>query len=309
MAETDDMPWLKIRYSLPGDGRLFQMQKSLNSDIDTVLGKLMRLWIWVSQESVNGYVEGVIPDNIDDVVGKKGFAKALVEVRWLIFTKAGCQFMHFDDHLSGLAKRMAVDDYSGQVPGHIRHEREKQKKQEIVSTTNALFHGKPPAPPKKPSHRNLPYAPGFDSFWQQYPRKQGKVIALRIWNKINPGEELLPVIIKALKDQCTWPEWLKDNGQYIPHASTWLNQERWNDLPTKAATKEQVVQRDEERLQEIAAERERIRLEDAQRSSLSLKKQEAKESAAVAAVIKEAEEDAREIVEIPGFMEAYVDDE
>lgn len=24
-------------------------------------------------------------------------------------------------------------------------------------------------------------------------------------------------------------DWLKDNGQYIPYPSTWLNQKRWED--------------------------------------------------------------------------------
>lgn len=27
-------------------------------------------------------------------------------------------------------------------------------------------------------------------------------------------------------------DWLKDNGQYIPYPSTWLNQKRWEDEGT-----------------------------------------------------------------------------
>jgi DNA replication protein DnaC len=35
------------------------------------------------------------------------------------------------------------------------------------------------------------------------------------------------------------PQWTKDGGQFIPHAATWLNQERWNDeLEAKVGSNE-----------------------------------------------------------------------
>jgi hypothetical protein len=35
-------------------------------------------------------------------------------------------------------------------------------------------------------------------------------------------------------------QWKKDNGEFIPHPATWLNQERWNDeikINTKVGSK------------------------------------------------------------------------
>jgi len=69
----------------------------------------------------------------------------------------------------------------------------------------------------------------FDIFWQAYPRKIGKKPALKIWNKLNPSEELVRTILKAIEAQKETKNWKKDNGQFIPHPSTWLNNNRWED--------------------------------------------------------------------------------
>lgn len=70
---------------------------------------------------------------------------------------------------------------------------------------------------------------GFEIFWQNYPRKVGRKKALEAWLKIQPDEELAKRIITGLLSAMQSKQWKKDNGQFIPHPSTWLNQERWND--------------------------------------------------------------------------------
>ena len=43
---------------------------------------------------------------------------------------------------------------------------------------------------------------------------------------------------KALAAWTVSTDWTKDGGQFIPHASTWLNGKRWEDeLPQPAAAK------------------------------------------------------------------------
>lgn len=76
----------------------------------------------------------------------------------------------------------------------------------------------------------------FERFWQAYPRKIGKTAAKRHFYsalKRNQTEilwpELIRTILDALREQCKQEQWKKDNGKYIPHPSTWLNGERWND--------------------------------------------------------------------------------
>jgi len=37
-------------------------------------------------------------------------------------------------------------------------------------------------------------------------------------------------MLAAIERQRGSQQWVKDNGQFIPHAATWLNQERWQDV-------------------------------------------------------------------------------
>jgi hypothetical protein len=69
----------------------------------------------------------------------------------------------------------------------------------------------------------------FEKFWQYYPKKVGKDAALKAFTKRKPDEKLLLQMLKALAVQKGQPNWIKEDGQYIPNPATWLNQGRWED--------------------------------------------------------------------------------
>lgn len=69
----------------------------------------------------------------------------------------------------------------------------------------------------------------FNSFWLCYPRKIGKKAAQRAWLKATDKPELVD-IIQAIEKAKQSEQWRKDNGAYIPHPATWLNQGRWDDV-------------------------------------------------------------------------------
>lgn len=73
----------------------------------------------------------------------------------------------------------------------------------------------------------------FHLFWKAYPRKVGKGAAEKIWVKIKADFGLFEKIIGAIEDQRMGETWSKDNGVYIPHPATWLNQRRWEDETVK----------------------------------------------------------------------------
>lgn len=75
----------------------------------------------------------------------------------------------------------------------------------------------------------VPAIADFQRFWIPYPRKNGKADAVKAWAKLKPSDELLDQMLEALKTQKQSREWIKDDGQYIPYASTWLNGRRWED--------------------------------------------------------------------------------
>jgi hypothetical protein len=72
---------------------------------------------------------------------------------------------------------------------------------------------------------------GFASFWEPYPRKVAKAEALKAFKKQHINGEL-PLILADIEKRKTSEDWLKSNGQFIPHPATYLNQRRWEDEST-----------------------------------------------------------------------------
>ena len=66
----------------------------------------------------------------------------------------------------------------------------------------------------------------FEKFWAEYPRKEGKQKARAAFEKVGVP---LQTLLDAITAQKRSAQWSKDNGQFIPHAATWLNGKRWED--------------------------------------------------------------------------------
>lgn len=74
-----------------------------------------------------------------------------------------------------------------------------------------------------------PLKENFELFWSAYPKKQNKAKA-KIWfEKNKPNEELMNIILSKLEMFKRTKEWKKNNGQFIPMPTTWLNGKRWED--------------------------------------------------------------------------------
>lgn len=69
----------------------------------------------------------------------------------------------------------------------------------------------------------------FEVFWKAYPRKVAKKYAGKIWQNMKVNDIFFDTIMKALEIQKKSKQWTDEKGQFIPHPSKWLNQERWND--------------------------------------------------------------------------------
>jgi hypothetical protein len=69
-------------------------------------------------------------------------------------------------------------------------------------------------------------APGFEEFWQAYPKRTGKGACAKIWAKKKPP---LDTCLATLAWQKKSEQWTKEGGQFIPLPATWLNQDRWLD--------------------------------------------------------------------------------
>lgn len=69
----------------------------------------------------------------------------------------------------------------------------------------------------------------FIQFWEAYPKKVNKKGCYKSFCKIKNLKEEMPLILEALERFKASKGWQKDNGQFIPHPTTWINQERWKD--------------------------------------------------------------------------------
>jgi hypothetical protein len=68
----------------------------------------------------------------------------------------------------------------------------------------------------------------FDEFWKAYPRKTNKGFARKVFEKLKVDDVMLTKMITAIYVQ-NKNVWKDKDQQYIPHPSTWLNGERWDD--------------------------------------------------------------------------------
>lgn len=69
----------------------------------------------------------------------------------------------------------------------------------------------------------------FESFWAFYPRKVGKAQARKAWKKLNPSDETVKLIAENIALRTMSGDWQTADKTFIPHAATYLNNERWCD--------------------------------------------------------------------------------
>lgn len=72
---------------------------------------------------------------------------------------------------------------------------------------------------------------GFEDFWEVYPRKKEKKRAQAAW-KSAVKREPAAGIITAAKNYAEERKSVKDGEQFTKHASTWLNNDCWEDYRT-----------------------------------------------------------------------------
>jgi len=132
-------------------------------------------------------------------------------------------FINNDNEVLNWDKRQFVSDSSAE---RVAKHRERMKQSSNVTVT-------PPEQNRTDTEHNITeqiYMDDFDMFWMTYPKKVGKEAAKKAWLKVNPN---LTVVLQALSWQKESPQWFKNNGQFIPNPSTWINQHRWEDEQLK----------------------------------------------------------------------------
>lgn len=70
----------------------------------------------------------------------------------------------------------------------------------------------------------------FDEFWKAYPKKLAKAEARKAWGQTKSVRPDLTKLLSSIEAACKTEQWARNGGMFIPHASTWLRGERWDDV-------------------------------------------------------------------------------
>ena len=106
------------------------------------------------------------------------------------------------------------------------NENDQQIDQEVTSKRPASDHK---TRSREVKNKEITYSVEFELFWKTYPKRTGKIKALEAWNKYNGSRPPIEIIIRKIEELKKTDQWSRDNGQYIPNPSTWINQGRWDD--------------------------------------------------------------------------------
>lgn len=138
--------WIAMRVDLPDEPEVIRMAGILNIEIDSVVGKLLRVWGWFDTHTADGNAPGVTEAFLDRFAGAPGFAKAMRSVGWLDGPADGVAMPHFERYTGSSAKKRVqtnrrVAKFRGcnapSVTESVTTEQEQDKTEPLGNTTTA----------------------------------------------------------------------------------------------------------------------------------------------------------------------------
>ena len=256
------MAWIESHQELEKHPKILRLSLAMNWSLDETIGKVHRFWWWCLDYAPIGDLRGV------DALGMaRGlhltedeatrFMPALMDAHFV------CTIAIPPSYRGKIREKYANQpwrvhdwiEYAGRYLRDTKFKRRPEKWAQVVElyqetcqpTVSGLSatHSQPTvsrmsAVPNQPTNQTNQTNHsadrhvgdrGFEEFWNAYPRKQAKGAAERAWAKLRPDAQLRATILTAIQRAMTSADWTKDNGQFIPHPATWLNQKRWEDEP------------------------------------------------------------------------------
>jgi len=191
--------------------------------IDTLrVEEIMRYMVSISLfEGIRYHQKGIEYAGIDTSGIEGGIEKSIDSINF--------------DTVSCMKLLSRLDDHTSRNP-QIKAIVEKYKAGSILIDTNSEATPKKHGPHNTTLHNTISTSVDieiksipFDDFWQIYPRKTNKPKAEAAWKKIKNKESALEAIKTNIQQRLDLGDWSLDQKEYIPHASTYLNNTRWED--------------------------------------------------------------------------------
>lgn len=210
--------WIKVEQATVDKPEVLKLAEMLGWDRRHALGLLVEFWCWLDKNlsgSCPDFVRHMSRKSLDDVLHVPGFASALEAVGWAKFDdeRGIMRIVNADRHNGNTAKTRALDA--------------KRKKQSRLENVREMSGSKPDKNRTREEKRRdiTPVVPnGFAEFWNTYPasRRVNKPGCLKTWQS-KSLESLSAKIVEHLRAmRGVWTD-----PKYIPHSTTYLNQNRW----------------------------------------------------------------------------------
>ncbi len=231
------MPWFKI------DDNFWGSTKRMACTPDAI-GLWTTAGSWCSQQLTDGFV----PKHVLPVLGGTArLAQKLVSVGLWEEVDDG---WHFHDWSDYQPTKAAVEADRSAARERMRSRRVRRSAEGVRANTERSSESvrlprpvpsRPSVPNGTPEETSSPATPprtttppGFDEFWDEYPRRVGKQAAIKAWMKAvkhTTPAALLGGVLRLAQDP-------NREDQFTPHPATWLNEGRWEDdrLPARTHT-------------------------------------------------------------------------
>ncbi len=259
--------WIQACSELRDHPKTKRLMRALNISNAEALGHLLCLWWWATTYELSGDLSNYEPYEIAEAAGYNGdgdFLTALVKSGFVDETENGYVLHDWDQYgmaLEAKKRTMGAErvrqyrekkaETSEETPCNAPvtkcntpcnapvtkcntpcnadvtecNAREERRGEERKREENIL----PPIPPTrgeaKPAIEVM-----FEKFWDAYPkcnRKRDREVALKAFKKIKPSAETFNAIMAGLEADKRSKQWTRDNGDFIPLPTTWLNKRRW----------------------------------------------------------------------------------
>lgn len=101
--------WLKFDASTPDKPEVLAITVAMGwDDPDLTVGKLLRMWRWFDQQTIDGNAAGVTTALLDRLLGVSGLCAAMESVGWLEVYEGGIILPNFERHNGKTAKNRAL---------------------------------------------------------------------------------------------------------------------------------------------------------------------------------------------------------
>lgn len=102
------LEWIKFELHTSNKPEVWEIASKLGIDPDAVVGKLLRVWGWFSNQTTDGNAPSVTKALLDRDCGVTGFCEAMIEAKWMIEENGMIRLPNFDRHNSQTAKTRAL---------------------------------------------------------------------------------------------------------------------------------------------------------------------------------------------------------